>query len=134
MMAEVFTWPEGSAYFWSGDSTNSALLTFAQNATVSLSIARFSYRPPTATQRTYIELNRQAALSISQGFSQKSMLNYGQNAAGGAIHCHITHGNVGTSGGMYLWTGEIQNMNIAGIDGQAITLSMQAQFEKWSAY
>ena len=135
-MTEVFTWPEGSAYIWSGNSTTSALLTFARNATVVASVTRHAYRPPFAAARVYTEIDRRATLTIGQAFSQKDLLGYTQNAAGGIVHCHVkyTVPAVGISGGMFLWTGSIESNSINGSDGGEVALSIQGTFDNWSAY
>jgi hypothetical protein len=135
-MAEVFTWAEGSAYFWSGNSSTSARLSFARNATVATTVSRYRYRVPYASTWTYIEIDRGADLSISQGFSDKSLLNYHQNAAGGVVHCHIKNvvGTTGTSGGIFLWTGEIKSLSVGGGDGSEMAVSLAAHFDNWSAY
>ena len=137
-MAEVFVWPEGSAYLWTGNSSTSALVTFATRATVSPSIERYSYRAPYATTYTHIELDRRMRLSISQAWSpdSKTLANFLQNAAGGAAHCHVfalTPG-VSGSGGWFGWTGVLEAGDLSTEDGGVHPFNINGWFEAWSAY
>ena len=135
-MAEVFTFPEGSAYLWTGNSTTSALLVFVRGVTVSPKVDRHDYRAPFATTWTYTEIQRRADLTISQAYSDPTAIRFLQNAGGGAVHCHLKHiigGNNG-SAGIFLYTGSLRDMNINETGPGEIGVSFNGTFDTFSAY
>jgi hypothetical protein len=136
-MAEVFSFSEGSALFWTGNSTTSALMPFTRTVRVNLSIDRHSYRVPFSTQRTWTELERAATLNAGQAFSDKTGLHFLTQATGGQVHAHITHIVPGAniSGGIFLYTGTLSNGSFDGSEGQGEQgLGLVFTFERWTAY
>lgn len=136
-MAEVFSYSEGSAYVWTGNSTTSALLTFTRGVRIGLSVTRHSYRPPFSAARVWTELERQATLNVGMAYSEKTALKFLTEATGGQVHCHVTHlvPNVGVSGGFFMYTGTLADGNFAGTEGQGEqAINFNATFERWTGY
>jgi hypothetical protein len=134
-MSEILTFPEGSAYLYTGGT--SAIAAYVRNVDVRRNVIRHKYRPPFATTNTYTELVRNARLTIGQAFTQTRHLKLMQLATGGSVHCHLTFKTPGpnTSGGIWLWSGELQTDQLRGADGQAeLVYSVQGEFQNWSGY
>jgi hypothetical protein len=131
-MAEIFSFPEGSAYLYTAGG--SAVGTYVRNADAQCASQRHSYRPPLSTTRTYVPLDKNARLTIQQAQSQVAWKKLAHDATGGSVHCHLKWVNPGTnaSAGVWLYTGEIVQMGIA--DGDESIVNIQATFENWSAY
>ena len=135
-MAEVFTFPEGSAYLWTGNSTTSALLVFVRGASVQEDVDRHRYRIPFSVNWTYTEISRGATLSISQAYSDPTAIRFFQNAAGGQVHCHLKHiigGNNG-SAGIFLYTGSLETQSLNERPAGEIEISVNGLFDNFSAY
>src|SRR5574337_638500 len=134
-MAEVFSFSEGSAYLWTGNSTTSALVQFTRNVTIGMVKSRHSYRVPFASQRTWIDLETIANMNIGMAYSEKTGLKFLQEATGGQVHAHIFHivPNVNVSGGYFLYTGTINDGTFAGSDGQGEqALGLNIIFERFT--
>ena len=135
-MAEILTWNEGSAYIQTGNA--SSLVAYCRDIAVRCSVGRHKYRPPFAAAYTYTETAREATLNISQAYySDQALAKLMYAASGGGLHVHILNKTPGanTSGGVYLYTGELQAMQLAGSEGQGEqTFALQGWFENWSAY
>jgi hypothetical protein len=136
-MAEVFSFSEGSAYLWTGNSTTSALVSFMRNVNLTLTVSRHSYRVPFAVKRTWTELERLADLNIGMAYCDKTGLKFLQESTGGQVHAHITHTvpTLSVSGGFLLYTGTMNNGVFNGSEGQGEqALGLSFLFERWTAY
>ena len=135
-MAEVYSWSEGSAYFFTGAGGQSALATFARDVNLTLTRQWHKYRPPRTTTYSKRVLSQQATLSFGQLYSQFKLIQMFESATGG-IHCHIEHmvtGGVVQTGGFYLYTGELQSLSHNGSEGNLLNISLQGSFDVWSAH
>lgn len=135
-MAEVYTWPEGSAYFWSGNSTTSALATYARNIAHTRRKVFTSYRAPHGATYSGYNYASAATLTIGQLYSQLNLVNYFEAAPVNGFHAHLMHsaGGIGQTGGVFLYSGTIHEVSLNGSDGQVFNHTFQAQFPTWSAY
>lgn len=134
-MAEVFAFPEGSAFLGTGNA--SALGLFVGQITVTIRRERHAYRPPYAVRNSYVELRRSgAAFSLTQQHSQAQWQKLLANSTGGALWGHVFSLNPGTndSAGVWLYTGTLNDLAFRQSDGAAGELTLQADFEVWSAY
>lgn len=135
-MAEVFHWSEGSAYIWTGNSTTSALLSYCRNITNTRTRTYQHYRPPHASTYTDYALTSAATLSMSQGYSQLNAIKLFELAVGGDIHMHLKHvvNSVGNSGGVFLYSGNFQNVGLSEQDESLLITNLSMTFQTWSAY
>jgi len=135
-MAEALIWNEGSALFWTGNSTTSALAAFAQNITQGRQITYTSYKPPHATTFTNYPIASGATLSIGQLHAQAQLISFFEAATGGGLHAHIKNNvpNITQSGGVFLYSGTLLSCELVGSEGQAFRYSFAAHFPSWTAY
>lgn len=135
-MAEVFQWAEGSAYIWTGNSTTSALLSYCRNISNTRTRAYQHYRPPHASTYTDYALSSAASLSVSQAYSQLNAIKLFEGAVGGDVHMHLKHvvTNVGNSGGVFLYSGNFQNVGLAAQEDALLITNLSMTFQTWSAY
>lgn len=135
-MAEVFIWPEGSAYIWTGNSTTSALLSYCRNITNTRTKTYQHYRPPHQGTYTDYVLTSAATLSMGQGYSQLNAIKLFELASGGEVHMHLKHviPNVSFSGGVFLYSGNFLNVNYAAQDDAILFTNLSMNFQAWSAY
>jgi len=134
-MQEVLSFLEGSAYLYTGNA--SAIAAYVRNASVQMVVGRVSYRAPHATTWTYIETGREARLTIAQAWHTGIWPKLAYAASGGSVKLHLKHVTPGVtnSGGIWLYTGEIQTMSVGGQEGQPEqSLGIQGTFKDWSAY
>ena len=134
-MAEVYIFPEGSAYIFSGNSNQSALIAFARSINVTVQRAWEGYRPPFSNQYTYIQTGLAARVSVTQALSQKDLKAFFTNTTGGQLHMHIfdlTPG-INTSAGVRVWSGFAGQFQVNRAQGEQ-TLSFDATFRAFSAY
>lgn len=136
--AEAISWNEGSAFFWTGAATNSALVSYARGIRVTLAKETYHARPPLTGAETYIELNRHGTLAIDYLYADKNLLMFLYAGTGGQYHVHLAHtvpGAANISGGIYLYTGILNNADFAGGEGAPEqTISVAGDFEQWTAY
>lgn len=135
-MAEALIWNEGSALFWTGNSTTSALAAFAQNVAQSRQITFTSYKPPHAAVYTNYPHASAATLSIGQLHAQVQLISFFEAATGGGLHAHIKNlaPNISQSGGVFLYSGTLISCDLVGSEGQAFKYNFLARFPTWSAY
>jgi len=135
-MAEALIWNEGSALFWTGNSTTSALAAFAQNMTQTRQITYTSYKPPHAVAFTNYAIASAATLSIGQLHAQAQLISFFEAATGGGLHAHIKNSapGISQSGGVFLYSGTLISCELVGSDGQAFKYSFAARFPSWTAY
>ncbi|KKK56271.1 hypothetical protein LCGC14_3066190 [marine sediment metagenome] len=134
-MSEVFVWPEGSAYIYTGAGAQSALASYAQDVQLTLSRTWHKYRPPRATTYTKYVIAQEARLTIGQLYSQKELLFMFESATGG-MHVHLKHliGSVGTTAGFRLYSGEFNVLSFNGRSDSPFSVSVEGTFNHWSVY
>jgi len=136
MTTEVFSFREGSAYFWTGNATNSALLRYVRNINVTLSSGYHEYRPPYGAY-TYVPTGFEGRVDIDQGYMQKDLVKFFRNAAAGTVHAKIIHviPGAGGSAGFVLWSGAFTQLRFGGMtnDGEQ-SLSVGAFFRAWTGW
>lgn len=135
-MAEVYSWYEGSAYIWTGSSSTSALVAYARNIQVTRKIVYQHYKPPHATVYTNYPVASAATLSIGQLYADATLQKMVNSATGGGYHVHLKNliGATNQSGGTFLYSGNIDTIDIGGNDNQISTLSINGNFPSWGDY
>lgn len=135
-MAEVLVFSEGSAYMWTGAATASSLLTFVRANTIALTTNYAHFKPPHATRYTDYPIASGVTLTLTQARSQLAAMKNFAAATGGGNHFHIFEsvGNITQSAGIFLYSGNINSVNIVGQSESEVTLALNAVFPSWSAY
>lgn len=136
MAGEVYTFNEGSAYFWTGGAgVTSALAAYVQNATVQISVTYTAYKPPHATRFTQYPYASGAQLTIGQLYSNPTLGLMFDSATGG-IHVHLKHviNGLTQTGGLFLYSGYLGNYTLGEQRDAAITEGLQGAFPTWTRY
>jgi hypothetical protein len=133
-MAEVYNFPEGTAWVWTGDSTNSAALTFATEQSITINRGSQSYREPFSNQYTYVRSGEVARGNFSQLHSQKNLKSLFAGTNPGEFHMHVSERHLSVSAGFRLWSGEIASLSWNSTPGDNSTLNIQVFFGTASAY
>ncbi len=135
MANEVYTFNEGSAFFFTGAGGQSALATFAQNIGVNVNVTYTAYKPPHATTFTTYPYASGATLSI--GFlSNNPTLGKMFASATGGIHCHIKHviNGLTQTGGIFLYSGYLPSYTMGETPGSPDTEGLQGVFPSYLIY
>ena len=135
-MSEVYVFEEGSAYFWTGSSSTSALVAYVQNVKARLTITYTSYKPPHATTYTTYAIGSGAQLTIGELYNNATLGKIFNSATGGGIHVHLKHsvGGITQSGGIFLYSGYLPSYDISESPGAADIENLQGNFPTWSIY
>ena len=135
-MAEVYSWAEGSAYFWTGGSSTSALVAYARNITLTRKVTYQKYKPPHATVYTNYPIGSAAQLTIGQLYTDPTMQKVFNSASGGGLHVHLKNliGATNQSGGVFLYSGNFDVLDISMADNQIGTVTMNSTFPSWGDY
>lgn len=134
-MSEVFSFNEGSAYIYTGAGAQSALALFARNIALQTNNRWHKYRPPRSTTYVSTLVEQEATLSIGQLHSQLALIQIFESATAG-VHVHLKHlvPSLNVSGGWRLFSGRLNNVGLGESDGGMNTVSLQGDFNVWSAY
>ena len=135
-MSEAYSFNEGSAWVWTGNSTTSALFTYAVDVSVTFSKRRSSARAPYANQYTFVPIDSMARATINQMKSQLTARALFLNGADGDIHVKTKSVQPGqnVSAGWLLWSGSFLSTREASVVGAVDTVSHDAVFQTASAY
>ena len=136
MTREVFSFNEGSAWVWTGNSTTSALFTYVQSQAVTFAKQRTSARAPFSNQYTYVDIDSIARMSISQMKSQHTARMLFLNAAAGDLHMKTlsVQPGINESAGWFLWSGTMLSHRDESQAGNIDTMGFDVMFQSASAY
>jgi hypothetical protein len=132
-MAEVYAWPEGALYIWSGAATASGNpVAYANNATLTTQWQWSNDPRLDGTYRNHLQGQRgnlNAALSYTIGVAAVTLAQ-----ATATVHIKLQHNGVNGSAGFIAYSGRIDSLNLNGAEGGVYGLSLAAHFNQWSAY
>lgn len=132
-MAEVYAWPEGELYIWSGAATASGSpVAYVTNATLTTQWQWSNDPRLDGSYRNHLQgqrANINAALAYTIGTSAVTLA---QNTA--VVHVKFQHNGVNGSAGFIGYSGQIDSLNLQGSEGGTYGLSMAAHCNIWSAY
>jgi len=132
-MPEAISWPEGCIYLWTGSATASALLGYAQDMSVNFFVGYDNYQ----TFDTAFHDNatgQRADANIGTLYTTDSLTLFKMYNAQTAVHVHFKHSGVYGSAGVYLYSGRMDSVILAGTDKMMITWRCQYHANRWSAY
>lgn len=132
-MPEAYGWPDGNVYISTGNAfSTSALLGYCQNTNVS---PTWGWYNQPASNGVYFDhlTGKRCDASIQQVYTfDKRLIGIAESAT--AIHLKFIHSAANGTGGIFLYSGRIDNMAYAGAEGQVFTYSVRAHFNNWSAF
>src|SRR5512147_1132000 len=113
-MSEVYSWPEGACYLWTGGASTSALIAYARNVTVTKQITYARFKSPHATTYTNYPIASAVTLSIGQLYADSTLQKMFNSATGGGYHVHVKNLNASTndSAGVFLYSGNLTTQDI----------------------
>ena len=111
-MPEVFTWNEGQLFIWTGASTVSALTAYAQNISVSLAYGWSNRRLVTGTYQDVFTGFRQDVQVCAMYTPDATIQKFALQTA--LTHMHLRHSSLGGTAGLFLWSGRIDRIDLAG--------------------
>lgn len=135
-MAEVYSWAEGSVYVWTGGASTSALIAYARNVTVTKQITYQHYKPPHSTTFVNYPIASGVTLTIGQMYTDSTLQLMFNSATGGGYHVHVKNvvGGITQSGGIFLYSGNLNTNDIGTTEGAISTLAVNGIFPSWSDY
>lgn len=94
------------------------------------------YKPPHAAQYTNYPIASAAQLTIGQLYTDPTMQKVFDSATGGGLHVHLKNliGSTNQSGGVFLYSGNFDVLDMGQGDGQIGTVTMNATFPTWGDY
>lgn len=133
-MTEGFVWPEGVVAISTGvPFATSALLAYAEQTTVA---EKWGWVNTPAADQTYYDHQTGQRADVQLGCiytTDKTWLRIAE--AETAVHLKFVYNNSAiSSGGIFLYSGRIDNMQIVGQAAQVYKLSMTYHANAWSAF
>lgn len=135
-MTEVFAWPEGSMWLWTGSPTASAsgVVAYAESMSVALARGWDNYRNLTGIYHNTLT-GRRADLRIGALYTLDNTGMVTLHEAETAVHVHLRHSaSVGGTAGVFLWSGRIDTVEINGSDKGVYRMNVVYHANVWSAY
>lgn len=121
-MSEIFTWMEGQAFLWSGNSTVSALTAYIQNTTLNAQFGWLNRRLVTGTYQDLLTGQRfdlqVGGMYMPDATIQKFAL---QTAL---VHVHLRHSSLGGTAGTFLWSGRIDSLQVVGSEANPYVFTL----------
>jgi hypothetical protein len=130
---EVYTWPEGAVYLWTGTTGNSALIAYATDTQIREVHGFINFPTLTGTYHDVIT-GRRADVGIGALYLADSLVLQQFASAETAVHMHLAHTANGASAGRFLWSGRIDSYENAGRQGALFTVRLNYHANIWSAY
>jgi hypothetical protein len=133
-MAEVFSWPEGACYLWTGTATASALVVYQQQTQITMDYGVQNFRTLDSAyhnawtgQRADIQIG---ALHTTDHLTLEKFA-----AARTGVHIHFVRtGVAGVSAGRYFYSGAINAVQERGQAGGFYEYGLTYHANDWSAY
>lgn len=131
-MPEVFGWPEGYVYLYTGNLAASALIALAENTQTTFA---YGYDNRVAANGVYADhlTGRRCDVTIGAMYTMDiTTIRMMQSAT--AVHMKFLHSGLNGSAGHWLYSGRIDNYAINGRKADTYKLSIKGHFNVWSAY
>lgn len=132
-MAEIYAWPEGALYIWSGAANASGTpAAYVNNATLAVQWQWSNDPRLDGSYRDHLQgkrgnLNATLAYTIGMGLVELAH-------ATATVHFKLQHDGVDGSAGFIGYSGRIDSLNLNGSEGGTYGLSIAAHVNEWSAY
>lgn len=133
-MPEAYVWPEGQVAIWTGNATpsTSAVLAYAQNMQVMP--VRGWYERETIDGVYFRHLTGQSIdFTCSMLYTFDNTIQKIE-ASATAVHMKIQHNSVNGSAGLFLYSGHIVSLALAGDEANPYAYTLTYRGNIWSAY
>jgi hypothetical protein len=132
-MAETFAWPEGSVYLWTGATTASAVVAYAEHVYGTLLYGIDNFRTLDGTYHN-LWTGQRADVYVGAFYTTDAQQLQVIADAQTAIHAHLKHSGLAGSAGLFLYSGAIDSVQLQGAAGDVYRFSLQFHANNWSAY
>lgn len=131
-MAETLNWGEGQVYIFTG--TASAIVAYAQDLNATM-VYGWDNRQLVAGTYLDIMTGQRVDLSIRQLYAPDATLQR-LAASTAQVNVHLKHSASGGGGsaGIYLYSGRIDQINLAGSENNPYVFGLNYHANLWSAY
>jgi hypothetical protein len=131
-MSEAFSWMEGSAYFYTGTATASAIVAYAQDSNAVLTYGWDNRRLVTGT---YINVltGQRADVTIRAAYTpDRTIQQFAHQTA--LTNLHLKHLHAGGSAGVLFYSGRIDRIDLVGSESYPYVYGITYHANAWSAY
>jgi len=132
-MGESFTWSEGNIYLWTGSATASAVPAYAEDTQVTLGYGWDNWATVSGVWNDTLTGER-ADLTFGTLYTTDNSALMAFHAAKTAVHVHLRHDALNTSAGVYLYSGRIDEVMLAGRTNDIYRFRVTYHANVWSAY
>ena len=130
---EVFGWPDGSVWFWTGAGGSSAVVAYATETTVREYHGAENFQTLDGTYHN-VATGRMCQVTIGAMYCADVLPLETMASAQTAVHVQMHQANGLGSAGRVLYSGFIDNLEIAGRERDMYRVNMTYHANVWSAY
>ena len=132
-MPEVISWREGSIYLWTGTATASALLGYAKDMSVNQVVGYDNYQTFDTAYHDN-DTGQRADANVGALYTTDSLTLQKFFDAKTGVHVHFKHTGVYGSAGIFLYSGRIDSLVLAGTEKTMTQWRFQYHANRWSSY
>jgi hypothetical protein len=133
-MGEVYAWPEGALYVWTGTGAASALVTFATDTRADIDYGMDNYRTLDGVYHNQ-STGQRIDISIGTLFAPDAAALQTMADAKTAVHFHFKHTNpAGGSAGYLIYSGSIDRVSLFGTERGLAKLNVSCHANGWTSY
>ena len=130
--AEVYAWPEGEIWLWTGAAAASAAPQFAQSLNFSLA-HQWDNRKPASGNYFDVKMGQRAEVTIgglvSQHFTVPKIFE-----SGTAVHMKLMQSSVNGTAGYILYSGRIDSLQQEASEGGIFRSNLTYHANDWTAF
>lgn len=135
---QAFAWPDGSVYLYTGSDGASALVAYATDTNMRNTHGAVNFQTLTGTWGN-VATGRISRVSVGNLYTTDAVSLLKLASAETAVHMHLRHaypiaGGTSASGGVYLWSGFIDSVEVAGREKDIFRMRLEFHSNDWSAY
>lgn len=130
---EVYSWPEGNVWLYTGAAGASALVAYATETTVSEMHGAENYSTLDGVYHNVVT-GRVIRVDIGALFCADIKPLQVMASAETAVHLHIAHANTYASAGQRMYSGFIDSLELAGRETDLYRARLSYHANVWSAY
>lgn len=132
-MSEVFAWPEGALYIWSGSANASgASVAYVNNASIAMQYQWGNEALLDGSYRNHLQ-GKRGNINVTFAYTMNDAIVTLAEATA-TVHFKLQHDGVNGSAGFIAYSGKIDSLNVQGSENGTYAVSMAAHCNLWSAY
>ena len=132
MAQQVYAWPEGQVAIWTGAGASSAVFTYAQNTTVTLTYGWMKRQVGDASYHAHVT-GQQAAISVAAARTYSNAI-VTMAEAKTAVHMKFIHSGIHGTAGYTFYSGQLLSVTENGSENSPFTYTIAGDFNLWSAF